>query len=307
MNTSLKPCLFAFDVNSFFARCYSVAVKNGEPNGKNDYFEGVPVFCLIPTLRLILKEFHIIHTQANCPYTHIALIFDHPDKNFRHELFDGYKSNRPAKPESWRIQESMLVHFFAQLGFPCLQISGVEADDVIGTLVVRLKLKDIFTIIFSGDKDLMSLCDHHVDVFAGREGILYNAESVSEKFGVPCHRLLDYLTIVGDTADHVKGIPGIGPDAAVKILNSISLDELLQDPDQLIALKVRDAKKISAWIKDNEPTILLFRQLIQLKLDVPLQTNLNKLRMSTSELQSDFIGRFIQQFRVKHTIPDPVF
>lgn len=304
---NFKPCLYAFDMNSFFAREYSTLTKDGEPQGRSAFFEGEPVFAMAGTLRLMQKEFHYMHTEMGNIYTHIALVFDHPGKNFRHALDPNYKANRPPKPESWRRQEMMLCEFFQQLGFPCLQIEGVEADDVIGTLANSLALKDIFTMIFSGDKDMMSLCNYHIALRAGRERKTYDNDAVAEKFGVPCERVLDYLTIVGDAVDGVKGIPNLGDAAAKTILNHMTLPDLLDNPQQLITLNIRGGKKVAEWIQAHRHEVAILRQLIQLKLDVPLNTNLKSLRMSPPDIRDNLIGRFIKQRNIQHAIPDSVW
>lgn len=302
----IQPCLFTFDMNSIFARTYSVKVKDGEPVGPGNFFEGMPIFALRSTLSLMQKEFNYMHSIQGNTCTHLALVFDHPGKNFRHRLDPGYKSNRPPKPDSWQKQESMLMDFFTQLGFPCLMVEDVESDDVIGTLGRSLSKKGIFTTVFSGDKDMMSLCDHHIILYAGRENKLYDDLVVEDKFGVPCNRLLDYLTIVGDVADGVKGIPDLGPDAAKKILAQYALQDVLNDVDILRKLKIRSADKIAVWIGENREKVDVLRQLIQLKLDVPLQTNLKHLRMRPAEIKDNIVGRFIQSRRIAHEIPNTI-
>lgn len=294
MDTTIKPCLFAFDMNSLFARTYSVKTKDGEPAGPRDFFEGTPIFALQSTLSLMQKEFNYIHNVQGITCTHLVLVFDHGGKNFRHALDPSYKSNRPPKPDSWKAQEELLYDFFHRLGFPCLKVEGVEADDVIATLSTSLSMRDIFTIIFSGDKDLMSLCDHHIALYAGRDNKLYDDVRVAEKFGLPCDRLLDYLTIVGDSADGVKGIPDLGPGAALKILSEMPLADLLNDTSALSRLKIRGHEKIAQWINGNKEQVSILQQLIQLKRDVPLNTNLKSLRMQQAHSDNTMISRFIQ-------------
>lgn len=299
METAIKPCLFIFDMNSYFARVYSIKTKNGEPAGRYDFFESVPIFALQSTLTLMQREFEYVHRAQGITCTHIALVFDHEGKNFRHDLDPSYKSNRPPKPDSWTQQERLLYNFFSQLGLPCLKIAGVEADDVIATLARNLSNKDIFSMIFSGDKDLMSLCDHHISLFAGRDTKLYDDIVVSEKFGVPCNRLLDYLTIVGDSADGVKGIPNLGPDAAVKLLNHMTLDDIIANPAVLSQHKIRGADKIGQWIQDNTDRVHVLRQLIQLKTDVTLNANMNMFHPKSPTIQDDLVGRFITSRKIQ--------
>lgn len=288
------PCLFIFDMNSLFARTYSALTKKREPNTPNDYFEGEPIFALLPTLRLMLKEVRACERLIARRFTHIVLVFDHQGKNFRHGLSDKYKRNRPEKTSSWKKQEALLSDFFNQLGFATLQISGVESDDVIASIAYKLKNVDIFKVIFTGDKDLMSLCNENTLIYAGRENKLYDPNAVESKFQIPVHCLLDYLSLVGDQVDGVSGIPGVGPDSAIKILQQMSFDQMLENPSYLMTLPIRGAKNIAHWLSENPEDAKLQQQLIQLKTDVMLHTNLSIMKISPAQIKNNLLGRYIQ-------------
>lgn len=275
-----SPCLFAFDVNSHFARNYSMQTKNGEPSGPNTHDEhGNPIYSLRPTLQSVMKEARVVN-ELGIQHTHMVAVFDHPSKNFRHELFPEYKGNRPPKPESWAYQENALFYYFQANGIPCIRQQGVEADDVLSTLSTILDSKGKRTVIFTGDKDILSLSRENILIYSGREKKLYGAQDVEAKFQVPCSRVLDYLTMLGDTADNVTGIEGVGEKTAQKIAAEISVQELINDPSVLIKMKIRGATKIAQWIHDNKEKVMLSHQLITLKKDVKLGVNLKDFQIA---------------------------
>lgn len=277
----MSICLFAFDTMSHFARNYSVQTKNGEPSGPYTHdSDGNPVYALKPTLLSINKEIRILN-QMGIMHTHLVAVLDHPGKNFRHELFPDYKGNRPPKPDSWKYQETLLREYLESNGIPCIQKEGVEADDVLATLSCRLDEKRFKVVISTGDKDILSLCNDNISVYSGREKRLYDQAGVEEKFKVPCHRVLDYLAMLGDDADNVSGIAGIGGVTAPKVATRVSLDELLAYPGVLVDMKIRGGAKIAAWIEDNREKILLSQKLIALKKDVELGVNLRDYQVSS--------------------------
>jgi DNA polymerase-1 len=271
----MEPCLFGFDVNSHFARNYSMHTKNGEPSGPNTHdSDGNPIYSLRPTLQSVLKEMRQVN-EMGIQHTHMVAVFDHPGKNFRHELFSDYKGNRPPKPASWSSQESMLFDYFKSNGIPCLRQEGVEADDVLGTLATILEGKGVNVVLFTGDKDIMSLCSPLVRVYSGREKKLYEQRDVEARFKVPCSRVLDYLAMLGDSADNVSGIEGLGGKTAPRVASQVSLEELVANPEPILSgLKIRGASKIAAWITNNKERVLLSQKLIALKTDVKLGANM---------------------------------
>jgi DNA polymerase-1 len=282
----MEPCLFAFDINSHFARIYTSLTKDGDmPNGPNATFAGKPVFCLKPLLNLVNNEIRAMASRG-IGYSHIVLVFDAPGKNFRHRLDPNYKGTRPPKPEEWKIQEALMYDMFKALGFACLRIDDVEADDTLATLATILGPKGVDIVFFTGDKDIMSLCTQSVSVYAGRLKKWLRQGDVEAKFGVPVERLLDYLAMDGDVIDNVSGVPNIGPKRAACILNEMSMAEMLEKPQKLLELGFSGCKGVVTWLsdKDNIKKAKMSRMLVDLKTDVDLGLkNLNEMRKKPPE------------------------
>tara|TARA_Y100000310_G_scaffold345520_1_gene465941 strand:- start:6828 stop:7724 length:897 start_codon:yes stop_codon:yes gene_type:complete len=278
MQNNETMTLFAFDMNSLFARVFTrMAPKNVMPKWSGAYLDdGTPVFCLRAVHNMVFNEIAAMR-KLGVENTHIVLVFDHPGKNFRHEIFPQYKGNRPPKPEEWLIQEKLMYDMFVALGFNCLRIEGVEADDTLATLAVKLSEAKINVVMFTGDKDLMSLCNDYVSVYAGKDRKWWRAADVEAKFEVPTSRVIDYLAIDGDVADNVPGVAGAGKAAAIEILNTCSLQNVVDDPDLLLKMNFRTRKSVAKWVRENREKIELSQKLVSLKTDVVLGTNLNKM------------------------------
>lgn len=268
-----KPLLFAFDTNSHFARIYTkLAPNNKEPVGPSACHRGEPVFCLKPLLKLIEREIREVN-ELGFTNSHIVFVFDHSGTNFRHEIYPNYKANRPPKPHSWARQLELAYEMLQAAGYTCLRVANVETDDVLATLGKVLSSHQIETILFTGDKDVMSCCNDFVSVYDGKQGRLIREPQAVERFGVPIGRLLDLLALVGDAADNVPGAPGIGMVTAQKILNHCTLEQALAAPELLCEIKLRGQDGIIKTLQKNVELIKLSRSLVDLKTDVGLGVN----------------------------------
>ena len=147
-------------------------------------------------------------------------VFDTKGPTFREEQYPAYKANRAAMPEDLAAQIEPIHEAVAALGWPVLGVSGVEADDVIGTLARLAQAQGIDTIISTGDKDLAQLVTPHCKLVNTMNGEVLDQEGVRAKFGVPPERIVDYLMLVGDTVDNVPGVAKVGPKTAVKWLSA---------------------------------------------------------------------------------------
>lgn len=273
----MKPWLFAFDMNSHLARIFKTqAPKDKIPTGPGAFYNDEPVFCLKPLFNLVQSEINHMRKRG-VENTHIVLVFDDQGKNFRHRLYERYKANRPPKPKEWVRQEELMYDMFVSLGFPCVRISDYEADDVLKTLSCKMSGRGYNTTIFTGDKDIMSCCDKFTSIFSGKIKKLYLACDVEKKFGVSCDKVLDYLAMIGDVADNVPGVSGVGEVSARKILNRYSLKAVIREPELILNLDIRDKKKIVDTIKKDPEGVALSRQLVDLKDDVPLGMNLSEM------------------------------
>ena len=149
---------------------------------------------------------------------HIAVVFDARGPTFRHEMYPEYKANRPPMPDDLAAQVEPLHDLVRALGLPMLQVQGVEADDVIGTLARQAGKQGIPTVISTGDKDMAQLVDERVTLVNTMSNTTLDSAGVEAKFGVPPARIIDLLALMGDSSDNIPGVPKCGPKTAAKWL-----------------------------------------------------------------------------------------
>ena len=292
----IKPIVHIFDVNSHIARLYKgmFSPEKFTPNERH-YHNGEPVYMLKPLLKMVVDEMNVV-AKRGYANSHTVIVFDHPDKNYRHRIYPNYKSNRPAKPEEWTRQIELAVDMFRALGFAVLQEPDVESDDVIATLSETLSKHEIVHVIFSGDKDLKSLVGKCSLQYAGKEKVLYDESSVLEKMGVSGDKIIDYLAMRGDTADGLPGIENVGDKTARAILELGTLEDALDDPEKLLALKVKGISRVVEWLKveENKDKARLMKSLTTLKKDVPLAVSNLKLMTRKAPNYDAFLDGYMR-------------
>ena len=206
----------------------------------------------------------------------IACVMDAPGGTFRHEMFPAYKAHRPPLDEDLRVQIAPSAEFIRASGCPLLSISGVEADDVIGTLALRAAREKCEVVIASSDKDLMQLVGDGVTMVDGMQDKVYDSEAVRKKFGVGPAQMADYLALVGDSADNIPGVKKVGAKTAAKWLNEFGdLDSLLK---QSAGIRGVVGENLRAAASDG--TLDLSRKLVELKTDVDAGVEWNELSPS---------------------------
>ena len=202
---------------------------------------------------------------------HIACIFDAKGKTFRDEMYPEYKAHRSPMPEDLVKQIEPIHALVKALGWPVLVVSGVEADDVIGTLACQATQAGWETIISTGDKDLAQLVNSSVSLINTMTDERLDAEGVVAKFGVPPERIVDYLSIIGDAVDNVPGVPKAGPKTANKWLAEFGdLDNLMANADQVKGVVGENLRAALAWLPQA-------RQLITVKTDCDLSSHVPSL------------------------------
>jgi DNA polymerase-1 len=217
-----------------------------------------------------------------------VVVFDAKGPTFRNVLYDQYKANRPPMPDDLRSQIEPLHEIIRALGFPLLSISGVEADDVIGTLVHRAREAGLRTLISTGDKDMAQLVDEDTHIINTMDGSLLDPQGVEKKFGVLPERIVDYLTLVGDTVDNVPGVPKVGPKTAVKWLSTYgSLDDVMRCADEIKG-------KVGEHLRASLGYLPLSRELVTIKTDVELEHAVAELVATAPDTQAlqEFYGRY---------------
>lgn len=216
----------------------------------------------------VLNMLRRLHKDYPAEYS--ACVFDAKGKTFRDDLYPEYKANRASMPDDLRVQIEPLYETIRAMGWPLIIEEGVEADDVIGALAKQAEKEGIKTIISTGDKDITQLVNAHItvvntmrDAFRKTDDVL-DVAGVEQKFGVPPTQMIDYLTLVGDTADNVPGVEKVGPKTAIKWLTEYgSLDNIVAHADQIKGVVGENLRKALPWL----PTA---RELITIRCDIGL-------------------------------------
>jgi DNA polymerase-1 len=217
----------------------------------------------------VLSMLHKLRKEHAADY--IACVFDAKGKTFRDDLYPEYKAHRPPMPDDLRVQIEPLFEAIRAEGWPLVVIDGVEADDVIGTLVQHATQKDICSIVSTGDKDMAQLVDDHVKLVNTMSEETLDEAGVAAKFGVPPARIIDYLTLIGDTVDNVPGVAKCGPKTAVKWLTEYdTLDNLLTHADAIKGVVGDNLRAARDWLPQA-------RVLITIKTDVALPFDFDDL------------------------------
>ena len=217
----------------------------------------------------VLSMLHKLRKDYAADY--IACVFDAKGKTFRDDLYPEYKAHRPPMPDDLRSQIEPLHEAIRAEGWPLVMIDGVEADDVIGTLVQHATQKGIRSIVSTGDKDMAQLVDGHVTLVNTMSEETLDPTGVTAKFGVPPERIIDYLTLVGDAVDNVPGVAKCGPKTAVKWLGEYgTLDNLLAHADEIKGVVGDNLRAARDWLPQA-------RVLITIKCDVALPFDFDDL------------------------------
>ncbi len=204
------------------------------------------------------------------PAAYIACIFDAKGKTFRDDLYPDYKANRASMPEDLGRQIEPIHEAVRAMGWPILMIEGIEADDVIGTLAVDAVKHGMKVVVSTGDKDLAQLVNEHVTLINTMSNETLDRDAVVAKFGVPPERIVDYLSLVGDTVDNVPGVSKVGPKTAAKwIAQYGSLDGVMENADKIGGAVGENLRTALDWLPQA-------RVLVTVKTDCDLVEQLVK-------------------------------
>ena len=227
--------------------------------------------------------------------SHIAVVFDAKGKTFRDEMFEQYKSHRPPMPDDLRKQIQPLHDIIRALGIPLLVIEGVEADDVIGTLAVAASKANQKVLISTGDKDMAQLVDDNIMLINTMNNTLLDRDAVIEKYGIPPELIIDYLALMGDSADNIPGVAGVGEKTALGLLQGIgSMAEIYANLDKVAELPIRGAKKLGDKLLTEKEMADLSYRLATIKTDVDLDISPEQLTLgaSNNDQLTEYFGRY---------------
>ena len=264
---NLRPDLVLVDGSSYLYRAFHAlppfSNSRGEPTGA--------VFGVLNMLAKFLKDYDP---------ERIAVVFDAPGKTFRDELFAEYKAHRPPMPDDLRSQIEPLFEAVRGMGLPILRETGVEADDVIGTLACAAAKDNLSVLISTGDKDMAQLVSPQITLINTMSGTVLDREGVKTKFDVFPEQIIDYLALVGDSSDNIPGIDKVGPKTAAKWLGKYSTI------DALVADAANVDGKVGENLRAGLATLELARKLATIRTDVTLPVTLSELKRSPPDVDA---------------------
>jgi DNA polymerase I len=265
MPDSKKPPFILVDGSSYLFRAF-----HGLPPLTNSKGQDTgAIYGVVNMLKSLIKEYNP---------THMAVIFDAKGKTFRDDIYKEYKANRPPMPEELRSQIAPLHTIIKAMGLPVIVESGVEADDVIGTLAKHATEKGIDTLISTGDKDMAQLVNKHVTLINTMTNQLMDVEGVNTKFGIPPELVIDFLALKGDKVDNIPGVPGVGDKSAQALLNGIGgIDDIYKNLDKIADLSFRGSKSMAAKMEEYEEQARLSYTLATISIDLELDYDVETL------------------------------
>ena len=251
-----KPTLVLIDGSSYLYRAFFAGgetMSTTLPDGTVQKTGAIRI--LINMVQALRKQY---------PAQYIACVFDAKGPTFRDTIYPEYKAHRDPMPDDLRSQIAPIHEVVRHLGWTVLDVPGVEADDVIGTLAVTAARQGVEVIISSGDKDLAQLVNEHITIIDTMSGKTRDLAGVEAEFGVPAHLMLDYQTLVGDAVDNVPGVPKVGPKTAVKLLKEYgSLQGVVDNAANIKGVVGENLRNTLGWLPTG-------RQLLTIKTDCDL-------------------------------------
>ena len=258
-----QPPFILVDGSYYLFRTYHALPKTMQNS------QGLITNAIRGTLNALLKLMRRYHP------THMAVCFDTKSPTFRHAMSEEYKANRPKMDVELAEQIPYIHSLVAALGIPLLRIEGAEADDIIGTLAYRAVAEGHHVVISTGDKDMMQLINDCVILEDSFTGKITDSTGVVEKFGINPEQMIDFLTLMGDSSDGIKGVPGIGKKTAKDLLNEYgSIDNMLKN---VADIKGRAGKNLVEYADD----IPMNAQLATIVTDLEIGQDWQDLKINT--------------------------
>ncbi len=228
----------------------------------------------------------------------LAVALDSPKKdNFRYQIYSDYKSNRSATPDDLKAQLSLTKPMLEAFGIIHVSDSSCEADDVIAAYAQHAAMKDYEVVIVSSDKDLMQLISEKISFFDISKKSFCSVEDVYAKFSVGPHQICDYLSMVGDRADNIPGIKGIGQKIAADLLNRFeTLDNIYNNVHNINEARIR------RLLENGHELAMLSRRLVILKDGIELHHPIEDMKWGGFSANAKSIGEFLSQYSLESLI-----
>ncbi|MFL6615190.1 MAG: DNA polymerase I [Pantoea agglomerans] len=282
--------LILVDGSSYLYRAYHafppLTNSAGEPTGA--------MYGVLNMLKSLLAQYNP---------SHVAVVFDAKGKTFRDELFEHYKSHRPPMPDELRAQIEPLHEMVRAMGLPLLAVSGVEADDVIGTLALEAEKKGLSVLISTGDKDMAQLVTPAITLINTMSNTILGPEEVEQKYGVPPALIIDFLAMMGDSSDNIPGVPGVGEKTAQALLQGLgSMQTIYDNLGKVADLGFRGAKTMATKLEQNRDVAFLSYQLATIKTDVELALPCEEL--TVTEPDTEALQALFSRYEFKRWLSD---
>src|SRR6267143_1726279 len=217
---------------------------------------------------------------------YVAIVFDTRKPTFRDKLFEKYKAKRQPMPDELSLQLPYVRRLCEAMRLPILELDGYEADDIIGCLAQKAAKENLDVLLVTNDKDMMQLVDGNVRVLrAGTGGakndVIVDAEKVREILGVPPEKVVDVMSLMGDTIDNIPGAKGIGEKGATELIQKYgSVENALDHAAEVSNKRYREA------LQQQREQVLMSKQLATLATDVPLQLDLQALELRPPDVNA---------------------
>ncbi len=294
-----KNTLYLVDGSSYIYRAYHAL-----PNLTNS--AGQPTGALLGVANMLRRLLSDMESD------NIAVVFDAKGRTFRHEMYDQYKANRPPMPRELRQQVDSIHEIVRLLGLPLIQVEGVEADDVIGTLATRAAAENTSCVISTGDKDMAQLVNDHVSLVNTMTDTHMDADGVIQKFGVKPEQIVDFLALTGDKADNIPGVEKCGPKTAAKWLSEWrDLDGVMRNAPEMKG-------KIGEYLREAVEILPLSKDLATIRTDLELEQDIHQFRRQPVDAAA--LREFLQKMEFsswlkelgndessKQALPDPKY
>ena len=291
--------VFLIDGSGVIFRAYFAGM--GQRGRQMTRSDGTPTNAVYIYTRILLKL--IEDTEAD----YVAVIFDKARKTFRNDIYPEYKAHRPDAPEDLVPQFALVREATEAMGIPGIEMANYEADDLIATYAKQAAAEGMDVTIVTADKDLMQLVDDRISIWDGVKDRTIREAEVIEKFGVSPNRVIDVQALAGDSTDNVPGVQGIGVKTAAELINTYGdLDTLLARADEIKQPKRRER------LIEQADMARISRELVTLKVDVPLETPLSDFKKKAPDpekllafLQAQEFKTLVASISSKHGIVAP--
>lgn len=279
--------IFLLDAYALAYRSYYAFIKNPRINSKGENTSAV--FGFTNTLLEIISK--------QSPDA-LGVVFDPHGPTFRHKIYPEYKANREAMPEDMRKSIPYIKQIIEAMNIPVVEVSGFEADDVIGTLANRFAEKDFQVFMMTPDKDYAQLVKENIFVYkpsrSGNQPEIWDKQKVLEKFKVTPNKIIDLLGLMGDSSDNIPGCPGVGPKGAELLINKFkNIDGIYENIEQL---KGKQKENLIEFKKQ----VLLSKELATIDTNVPFELNVSNFELKKPNEQK--LNDLFEQLEFKNLI-----